>query len=431
MRWFGLDRDAGPDKDDDLGPYYQMERLEIYNKYVQQLLEDDLAYYARETADEIWEMREAAYASKQAFNYRRVEYTEEQIQQFKDEWRTPAIRFQIPLDETTTFVDQVKWETSFEMKQFGDFVIVKWDGIPTYNFANVIDDYLHQVTNVMRGEEHLSNTPKQLVLYNAFWRKAPTFAHLPLLLNPHTGKKMSKRDTDIGLTLVPDFRDAWFLPEAIVNFIALLWWNPGNDREFYSLEELVEVFSMERVQKSNAIYDFKRALWFNSEYIKNLPDEDFVSKTKDFLFLYGDEERKEIVEHSEDSYRMKFAPYIKIRLQTLKQFADHGQYFFVRPASVDREMVNREKMKVTEELVAAFLPEVIDLLSNLTDEQWTEETIKEQLIEYIKSREYKNGQVLWPLRAILTWVEASPGAFEMLFVLGKEESLVRLGEYLE
>lgn len=428
LRRFGLERDAGPDKDDGKGPYYQMPRLELYNKYIQQLLDEGKAYYARETAEEIETMRKKAYAAKKAFNFREIIYTSGQLQAFQDEWRKPVIRFKIPIDETITFIDGVKGETSFAMKQFGDFVIQKSDGVPTYYLANVVDDYLQGITYVIRGEEHLSNTPKQILLYNAFWREYSKFAHLPLMLNPN-GKKMSKRDTGIGLTLVPQFRDAWFLPEAIINFITLLGRNPGTEREFFSLEELIDAFSMERVQKANAVYDFRRALWFNTEYIKKLDDDTFVTKTKDYLYLYGDEEWKSIIENTDDAYRKKLAPYIKVRIQTLAQFRDFCTYFFLRPTQVDASLVNREKMKITTEIVKWFLPEVIHLLSNLTDEQRTEATIKEELISFIQAKALTNGQVLRPLRAILTGVEASPGAFEMLYVLGKEESMMRLHEY--
>ena len=429
----GLDWDAGPGKDngpDDVGPYYQMERLELYNQYVQKLLENGQAYYARETSEELDAVREEMNKQKRPFRYRQQAYTPEQIEQFKAEWRVPVIRFKVPVNETVTFDDWVKGETNFEMKQFGDFVIVKGDGIPTYHFAVVVDDIEMGITDVIRGEDHLTNTAKHIVLFNAFGALLPKFGHLPLLMNK-TGKKMSKRDdpAEVGLILIDQFRDEGFLPEAILNIVALMWRNPGDEREFFSLEELIEAFDMSRVQKSNAVYDYKRALWFNAEYIKRLSDEEFVTRVKDYIYLYGDEERKEICENSDETFWLRFSPEIKVRLQTLKQFSDHCKYFFIRPESVDPALVNKEKMKVTDELVTSFLPEVIDLLSHLSDEQWTVDTIKDELISYISSKELKNGQVLRPLRAILTGAQASPGAFEMLYILGKEESLVRLGEY--
>lgn len=428
LRWFGLERDAGPDKDDGKWPYYQMPRLEIYNQYVQQLIDEWKAYYAWETPEEIDVLRKAAYANKQPFNFREIVYTPAQIDQFKAEWRKPVVRFKVPM-QVVEFEDQVKGQVSFNMKEFGDFVILKSDGIPTYYLANVVDDHLQDVTHVIRGEEHLSNTPKQIVLYEALWRDVPHFAHLPLMLNPHTWKKMSKRDADIGLVLVPQFRNAGFLPEAVINFIALLWWNPWTEQEMFSIDQLIETFSMERVQSSNAVYDFKRALRFNSEYIKHMPDAEFVERVKGYLYLYGGEDWKEIIEATDEVYWMKLAPYIKVRLQTLEQFKDYCKYFFERKAA-PAEIVYREKMKATPEIVAWFLPDVIDLLNHLDEWHWTEETIKDQLISFIKAKGLKNGQVLRPLRAILTGVEASPGAFEMLYVLGKEESLIRLKEFV-
>ncbi len=428
FRWFGLDWDAGPEKDDGMGPYYQMQRLEIYNKWVQQLIDQGDAYYAWETAEELEAMRELAAQNKQPFNYREQSYTPEQLACFVEEWRKPVIRCKVPVDQTITFVDWVKGETLFAMKQFGDFVIVKSDGVPTYYLANVVDDYLQGITYVIRWEEHLSNTPKQIVLYNALWFSLPEFAHLPLMLNP-SGKKMSKRDTNIGLILVHQFREAWFLPEAILNFIAMIGWNPWTDKEFFTVDELIEHFSMERVQKANAVYDFKRALWFNSEYLKAMDNQQFIEKLIDYLYLYGDEHWKGIIESSDRDYWLQFAPYIKVRIQTFEQFKEYCDYFFLRKP-VEQTLVNKEKMWVTNELVHGMLHACIHMLESLSDAQRTEETIKELLIDFIQTQWLKNGQVLWPLRAMLTWVEASPWAFEMLYLLWKEESLLRLKSYL-
>lgn len=262
------------------------------------------------------------------------------------------IRFKVDKSRAVAFTDLVKGETRFEMKQFSDFVIVKGDGIPTYHFAVVVDDMLMNITHVIRGEDHLTNTAKHIVLFEALGAKLPHFAHLPLMLNP-SGRKMSKRDdpAEVGLVLVDQFRDEGFLPEAMINFCALLGRNPGTEKEIFTLDELIHEFDMERVQSSNAVYDFKRALRFNSSWIKNLCDEDFVTKVKDYLFIYGDEERKEICEQIEDAYWKKLAPYIKVRIQTLGQFREHCKYFFTRPSMIDPEMVNKEKMKITDELV--------------------------------------------------------------------------------
>lgn len=428
FQWLGLDRDAGPEKDDGNGPYYQMERLELYNQYLQNLLDDGQAYYAWESTEELDEMRKQADARKQPFRYRQIDYTPEQLTKFQEEWRKPVVRFKVLVDRKVEFTDMVKGDTVFDMHEFDDFVIVKSDGIPTYHFAVVVDDITMKITHVVRGEEHFTNTPKHILLFESFGAKHPQFGHLPLMLNP-SGKKMSKRDdpAEVGLTLVDQFREAWFLPEAIINFVALLGRNPWTDQEIFTLDQLIGSFSMERVQKANAVYDFKRALRFNSEWIKNMDDIAFIKKLKDYLFLYCDEERKEIIESVDESYWLRLAPFIKVRITTLQQFRDYCKYFFIRlPAN--EELILKEKMGVTKELLTQMIPELIDLLWHITDEQRTEETIKNELMSYIEAKSLKNGQVLWPLRALLTGAEASPWAFEMLYVLGKEESLVRLKE---
>ena len=426
-------RDAGPGKDDGKWPYYQMERLDIYNRYVQDLLSSWQAYYAWESSEELTAMRDLAHKQKKAFNYRKPDYTDDQIARYKAEWRVPVVRFAVPYWQSAkeiVFEDMIKGETRFNTNDIGDFVIVKSDGVPTFYLANAVDDALHEITHVIRGEDHLSNVPKQVLLYEAMWFDVPVFGHLPLMLNP-SGKKMSKRDTDIWLTLVHQFREEWFLPEAVLNFIALIGWNPWTEQEIFSRDELIESFSMERVQKSNAVYDFKRGLWFNAEHIKRLSDEEFTTRVQDFLQLYGGERWMEIIEVSDLTYRHKFAEHIKVRIQTFGQFKEHCYYFFERPVVNDTitEMVNNPKMKVTPELTKSRLPWLMHLLEHLSDEQWDLETIKEELFAFIKAHELKNGQVLWPVRCMLTGVQASPWAFEMLDVLGKEESLLRLEEY--
>lgn len=307
-------------------------------------------------------------------------------------------------EKVITFVDEVKGEVSFNTKEFADFVILKADGVPTYYLANVIDDALQQVNYVIRGEEHLSNTPKQIVIYEALGFVPPKFAHLPLIMNPN-GKKMSKRDTNIGCILVYQFREAGFLPQAILNFIALVGRNPGTNQDVFTLDGLVEAFSMDRVQRANAVYDFQRALRFNGEYIKAMSDEAFVDAVQTYLKEYGGEVWKEILEVSASSgdyaYWLQIAPYIKVRLQTLAQFRDHCTYFFVTP-SVSDDLVYREKMQVTKEMLCEHLQGSIAALEALAADAWGEDAIKELIMAYIQSHGLKNGQILRPLRAILT-----------------------------
>jgi nondiscriminating glutamyl-tRNA synthetase len=432
LSWMWLPWDGGPGVDHGEGPYYQMERLPIYQRYLADLLDGWVAYYAWETPEELDAMREDATAQKKPFHYRRIAYTQEELDQFVAQWRTPVVRFEVPQWRVLTFNDKVKGEVSTKTDEIGDFVIMKSDGVPTYHFAVVVDDITMNVTHVVRGEDHLANTPKHILLYEAFGAQGdalPVFAHLPLMLRPGGGK-MSKRDENIGLVLVDQFQEAWFLPEAVLNFVALLGWNPGTDQEFFTLDELIATFSLERVQSSNAMYDFKRALRFNSEYIKRLSDEAFVDRLQAYLRTYGGEIWRDILATTDRQVWLCCAPQIKVRLQTFGQFKDHCQYFFIPPAQVDDALVCREKMQVTPTLLHDHLSSLFTLLSSIAEQDWHEVTLQEQLLGYVREHGLKNGQILRPLRAILTGAEASPGAFEMLALLGKDESMLRLRSYI-
>jgi len=228
-----------------------------------------------------------------------------------------------------------------------------------------------------------------------------------LVLNPN-GKKLSKRDASSTFFItVQQFQEEGFLPEALLNFIAMVGRNPGTEQEFFTLDELIEAFSLERVVKSNAVYDFTRALRYNGEYLKKMPDEAFVTKLQTYLRKYGDAFRQTKTENIDTSYRLRFAPHIKVRLQTFGQFRAYCQYFFERVPASD-ELVYREKMKASKEIVKAYMPALVQLLEELTENQRTVETIKEELFSFITTKDLKNGQVLRPLRAILTGVETSP-----------------------
>ncbi len=442
LKWLWLDYDVGPWKEDDKGPYHQMQRLDIYKKYIDKLLKEWKAYYAWETPEELEQLRQQAQKEKKPFVYRQIPYTKEQIEKFKAEWRKPVVRFKVT-PEIVTWNDLVKWEIKIDMSNVGDFVILKSDWIPTFYLANVIDDALMWVTHILRWEDHVSNTPKQIQLYKALWFDIPQFGHIPLLLNPNKSK-MSKRDSENEFVTISKFKEEGFLSEALINFIALLGWHPSSDDEFFGIDleklkekfnlpenykDLVKSFDVEDINDSNAIYDFKRALWFNWEYIRMLKDEKFVELLQDYLFRFWDPQRREILNITEKSYWLKLTPYIKVRLQTLAQFKNHAKYFF-KPQYPSNEILYKEKMKITPDLVKKILPEIVDLLSKIEENNRTEENLKNILVDYIKTKWLKNGQVLWPIRAILTWVEASPGAFEMLYILWKEESIKRLKDFL-
>ncbi len=440
LKWLGMDYDIWPWKEDEFGPYYQMQRMDIYNKYIEQLLSEWKAYYAWDTSEELDEMREEASKSKKPFVYRAEDdnstrhfhkekaCSQEQVEEFKKEWRKPVVRFKVS-NKTVVYTDLVKWELSFDMSQFADFVILKWDEVPTFYLVNVVDDYLMWVSHILRWEDHIPNTPKQILIYEALDMDIPDFGHLPMLLNANKSK-MSKRDTENELVTISKFKEEWFLPQALINFISLLGWHPSSDKEDFTMDELIQEFSIDRIQVSNAVYDYKRALWFNSDFIKKMSDEDFVNALIPYLEEYGDQEWKEILSITEKNYWHKLAPYIKVRIQTLGQFRESAKYFF-KPQMPTDDIIFNPKMKVTKEIVDEILPWIYEMLKNTDEAEWTEENLKDKLINFVKESWYKNWQVLWPIRSVLTWVQASPWAFEMLYVLWKEESLQRIKNYME
>ncbi len=424
---------------------YQSQNEEKHRKIIQQLIDEWKAYYAWETSEELQEMREQARKEKKWFVYKTPSYTDEQIQQFKKEWRKPVVRFKVE-EKELVFNDMVKWEIKTDTSTIWDFVIAKSYGSPIFYLANVVDDNLMWITHVIRWEDHIPNTPKQILLYEALDYQVPVFWHLPLLLNSNKSK-MSKRDTPETFVTVKKFAQAWFLSEAVLNFIALMGWHTSDDREFFTFNELLKEFSMDRVQSSNAVYDFPRAIHFNAEHIRNLTADQFVEQLKNYVDLLLNneslkldfQEDKELYEKAKYwdnlikewkldnlDYVNKWFDEIKVRLQTLEQFVLYAEYLY-KFVPVSDDILYNAKMKVTKELVQEHLPKLIDLLENV--ETWNEENLKETLINYNKENWLKNGQTLRPIRSVLSWVQASPWAFELLLILWKEESLDRLRRF--
>ena len=435
LAWLGLKEDEEI--------VYQSKNEEKHKQAIQKLIDEWKAYYAWESPKELEQLRQKAREEKKWFVFRKPTYTEEQIEQFKKEWRNPVVRFQVPENREVTYQDLVKWEIKFNTNEIWDFVIAKSDGSVIFYLANVVDDHLMWITHVIRWEDHIPNTPKQILLYEALNYEIPIFGHLPLLLNPNKSK-MSKRDTSDVFVTVKKFAQEGFLSEAVVNFIALLWWHTADDREFFTFGELMKEFSIQRVQSSNAVYDFQRAIHFNAEHIRHLSVEKFLKSVKDYVdFMLNDkvlwlneEEHQDLIndlkfwkkiidegKFDDLEYAQKWLPEVQVRLQTLKQFVQFTKYLF-EYVPVSDEILYNKKMKVTEEVVKKHLPKIIELLENTQD--WSDENLKNLIVSYNKENWLKNWQTLWPIRAILSWVQASPGAFELMVILWKQESINRL-----
>ena len=271
LKWLGIDWDESVDVGGDYGPYRQSERLDIYKKYYEDLLERNLAYKCYCTEEELEQDREAQRARGIAapqYSGKCRHLTKEEQERLEKEGRKPSIRFRVPEGKTYKFVDIVKGEVSFESADIGDWVIVKKDGMPTYNFAVVIDDHLMKISHVLRGDDHISNTPKQLMIYEAFGWEPPIFGHMTLIVNDKH-KKLSKRDETI-IQFIEQYEELGFLPEALFNFIVLLGWSPVGEEEIFSREQLIEIFDPNRLSKSPAVFDKQKLTWMNNQYVKKL-----------------------------------------------------------------------------------------------------------------------------------------------------------------
>ena len=415
---------------------FQSKRTELYQKAAHELLENGGAYRCYCTQERLEKMREEMAAKKLPPKYDRhcLNLSEKEKEALYNKGTPFVIRQEIP-QETLEFHDLIRGDLSFHGKDVDDQVLIKSDGFPTYHLANVVDDHDMEITHVIRGEEWLPSTPKHVWLYKAFGWEAPAFAHLPLLLNPDK-TKLSKRQGDVA---AEDYINKGYLKEALLNFIAFLGWNPGTEEELFSLPELIQAFSLERVQKAGAIFNLEKLDWLNGLYLrKKTPLElaelslDRLQKEKWFKeTAYGDLiledlEKDNTVEINEF---LKFLACIQSRMKTLNDAPEMLQPFLLETLDYDAKLFINEKMKVDKTVALMALENSLESLSNL--DEFTEESTQAALIELIAKMGVKNGQVLWPLRIALSNETYSPGAFELLAVLGKVRSLKRIKEAID
>lgn len=409
----GLIHDEGPDKDGGVGPYVQSERnaLGIYQKYAEQLIEQGDAYYCFCDKERLESLR-TTVAGKEIAMYDKhcLSLSKEEIKAKLDANVPHVIRFNMPTEGTTTFCDDIYGEISVPNEELDDLILIKSDGYPTYNFANVVDDHLMGITHVVRGNEYLSSAPKYNRIYEAFGWEIPTYVHCPLITNEEH-KKLSKRS---GHSSYEDLIDQGFVTEAIVNYVALLGWSPEENREVYSLEELVKVFDYHHMSKSPAVFDIVKLKWMNGEYIKAMDFDAFYERALPFLqkSLTRDIDLKKVGELVKT--RIEVFPDIPELVDFLEQVLDY-----------DVEMYRHKKMKTTPESSLDLLKEVLPVLEAQTD--YSNDALYELLCGFAKEKGYKNGYVLWPIRTALSGKQMTPaGATEILELLGKEESLSRI-----
>ena len=409
----GLVHDEGPDKDGGVGPYVQSERQAqgLYMKYAKKLIEQGDAYYCFCDKERLESLKtEVAGKEITVYDKHCLHLSKEEIKANLAAGKPYVIRINMPTEGTTTFHDELYGDITVENNELDDMILIKSDGYPTYNFANVIDDHLMGITHVVRGNEYLSSAPKYNRLYEAFGWEIPKYIHCPLITN-EDHQKLSKR---CGHSSYEDLLDQGFLTEAIVNFVALLGWSPSSDNEIFSLEELVKEFDYHRISKSPAVFDMVKLRWMNGEYMKKMDDEKFYEMALPYL--------KEVITKDLDFH--KIAAMVKTRIEVFPDIKDHVD-FFEKVPEYETSMYVHKKMKTNEETSLQVLREVQPLLE--AQEDFSNDALFEMLSAYAKEHGYKVGYVMWPIRTALSGKQMTPaGATEILEVLGKEESLVRI-----
>ncbi|MBR0026401.1 MAG: glutamate--tRNA ligase [Clostridia bacterium] len=412
----GMNWDEGPDNGGDYGPYIQSERKSLYIPYAEQLIKSGHAYRCFCTKEELDERREAARERGETFKYDKhcMHLSEEEIQAKLDAGVPYVIRQNVPTTGQTTFVDEIFGSITVDNDTLDDNVLIKADGMPTYNFANVIDDHLMAISHVMRGMEYLSSTPKYNLLYEAYGWEIPKYIHMTPIMRD-AQHKLSKRDGDASYE---DFIKKGYLKEAVINYIALLGWNPGDEREKFTLEELVEAFSLSGMSKSPAIFDPQKLTWLNAQYIRELSREDFTRHALPWYEQAG-------IAHMDHEI---LADILQPRVEYFSQLPDMVS-FLKETDAYEVDLFTNKKSKTNPEVAKNVLTLVIPELEQLPD--WSRDAIHDTLIGLAEKNGMKNGTLMYPVRIAMSGRSVTPGgAIEIALLLGREESLKRLKEGL-
>jgi len=418
LTWLGIDWDESIDKGGDYGPYRQTERLDIYNKHTEELLAKGLAYKCYCTEEELEKEREAQMAKGETPVYSRkcCGLTPKDHEALEKEGRKYSVRFKVPADKTYTFNDIVKGEVSFESNGIGDFVIVKKDGIPTYNYAVVIDDYLMEMTHVLRGDDHISNTPKQLMIYEAFGWEAPIFGHMTLIVN-ESHKKLSKRDESI-IQFIEQYEELGYLPEALFNFIALLGWSPGGEQEIYTKEEFIKIFDPSRLAKSPAVFDTHKLTWMNNQYIKQIDVDRLVEISLPHLI-----KARRLPENLTDEQKEWARDLIALHQEKMSygaEIVELTELFFKEETEFDDEAKEVLSGESVPEVIKSFKQQIEQL------ESFEAEDIKAAMKAVQKETGQKGKNLFMPIRVATTGQVHGPDLPQAIHLLGKEKILSRL-----
>ena len=409
----GLIHDEGPDKDGGYGPYVQSERQAsgMYLKYAKQLVEKGEAYYCFCTEERLQTLKQTI-GDKEIIVYDKhcLSLSKEEIEENLKKGMPYVIRQNNPKEGTTTFVDDIYGEITVDNSELDDMILIKSDGYPTYNFANVIDDHLMNITHVVRGNEYISSSPKYQRLYEAFGWEPPKYVHLPLITDENH-KKLSKR---CGHSSFEDLIEQGFVAEAVVNYIALLGWSPEDNTEIMSLDELIKKFDYHHINKSPAVFDIVKLKWMNGEYIKAMDNEKFYELAMPYI--------KKVI--TKDLDLKKILDLVKTRIEILPDLEEQVDFFEELP-DYDIAMYTHKKMKTNSENSLEVLKEMLPILENHND--YSIDSLHDLIMKYIADKGIKNGQGLWPLRTAVSGKQMTPGgAFEIMEILGKDESIRRI-----
>ena len=417
LKWLGMNWDEGIDVGGPHGPYRQTERLDLYKKEVQRLHDEGKAYYCYCSAEELEVSRKAQLDAGKTpiYDEHCRHLTEEEKAKYEAEGRKPVVRLKVRKDGVFAFDDMVRGHVEFQAAGVGDFIIMKSDGIPVYNFAVVIDDAFMEVTHVIRAEEHLSNTPRQLAIYEALGYKPPKFGHISLILG-EDHKKMSKRH---GATSVTEYRNMGYLPEAVVNYLALLGWTPKGEEEIFTEEELIKQFSMKRVSSNDAVFDINKLNWINFQYMKKLDADQLYDLIFPFLVKAGYVDA--MVSEEKKDWLKKVIWFMKDHIYFAGQAADELRFFFEdMPELTDEDVLAIMKAETSGKLLRAFIEDLKAL------ETFDQAEIKKCFNACMKAQGIKGKAAYEPTRIALTGVTQGPGMFEMMELFGREKTMDRL-----
>lgn len=424
LEWAGFKIDEGPANPGKVGPYRQSERSEIYRTYVDQLIEREQAYICFDTPGELEDMRERLVKSgnpspkydaiTRMSMKNSLTLPRDEVDRRMNDREPYVVRLKVPRRETIRFEDDIRGFVSFESHGLDDQVLLKSDGLPTYHLANVVDDHLMGITHVIRGEEWLSSAPKHILLYKYLEWEMPHMAHLPLIMSPEGGKLSKRNAQQLGMSVnVKDYREQHYLPEALLNFLAFLGWNPGDDRELLSLQELIDEFTLDRVSKSGAVFNPKKLLWYNEQYLRNIPGKVLLPEVRDIAAGKG-------ISEVTDEYLMRVIQLMKERAQRIGEFITEGLYFFKAPEEYDP----KTSKKAWKDGTSALVEEYASAIENRNE--WKAAGLKEAMSAILEEKGLGFGKLAQPVRLAVTGVGYGPDLFQLLELLGKDEVIKRL-----